>query len=120
MLFLLLCLNKIISLSLSLSLFRAMYTNQYVHIVISVYSDMSSPCSLTLLFHAGGSAGGNLVAAVTYALSLPEERQLGHPPIYAQILISPLLQSIDFNTPSYQWNNSDVSEISREYMIRFW
>ena len=72
-----------------------------------------------VLIHLGGSAGANLAAALSYALTQAPAKD-NFPPLHSQILISPMLQALDFRTPSYQTNNSDISHISREDMIKFW
>lgn len=48
---------------------------------------------------AGDSAGGNMAAAVTIALS--REKNTGLPPLKLQILAFPATQAIDFQTPSF-------------------
>lgn len=65
---------------------------------------------------SGDSAGGNLAAAVCQQLT-------GDPSVTTrlklQALIYPVLQILDFNTPSYQ-QNTDMPILSRFVMIKFW
>ncbi|XP_062841617.1 neutral cholesterol ester hydrolase 1 [Trichomycterus rosablanca] len=65
---------------------------------------------------SGDSAGGNLAAAVAQELafddSIPVKFKL-------QALIYPVLQALDFNTPSYQ-QNGHVPILYRTHMVRFW
>ncbi|XP_053316556.1 neutral cholesterol ester hydrolase 1 [Spea bombifrons] len=65
---------------------------------------------------SGDSAGGNLAAVVC--------QQLAEDPnvttkVKLQALIYPVLQLLDFNTPSYQ-QNTDMPILSRFVMIKFW
>ncbi|XP_063298755.1 neutral cholesterol ester hydrolase 1 [Pelobates fuscus] len=65
---------------------------------------------------SGDSAGGNLAAAVCQQIA-------GDPNLTIkpklQALIYPVLQMLDFNTPSYQ-QNRDMPIVSRFVMIKFW
>ncbi|CAH2247176.1 arylacetamide deacetylase isoform X1 [Pelobates cultripes] len=65
---------------------------------------------------SGDSAGGNLAAAVI-------QQQLHDPEIKVklkmQALIYPVMQDIDFNTPSYQ-ENANMPILPRSLMVRFW
>ncbi|XP_063297086.1 arylacetamide deacetylase [Pelobates fuscus] len=65
---------------------------------------------------SGDSAGGNLAAAVM-------QQQLHDPEIKVklkmQALIYPVMQDIDFNTPSYQ-ENANMPILPRSLMVRFW
>uniref|UniRef100_A0A3B5MMN3 Neutral cholesterol ester hydrolase 1 n=1 Tax=Xiphophorus couchianus TaxID=32473 RepID=A0A3B5MMN3_9TELE len=80
---------------------------------------------------SGDSAGGNLAAAVALGqesssklvhlilslqLSLDNSLQVK---FKAQALIYPVLQALDFHTPSYQQNQA-VPILYRPYMARFW
>ncbi|XP_023181863.1 LOW QUALITY PROTEIN: neutral cholesterol ester hydrolase 1-like [Xiphophorus maculatus] len=65
---------------------------------------------------SGDSAGGNLAAAVAQELSLDNSLQVK---FKAQALIYPVLQALDFHTPSYQQNQA-VPILYRPYMARFW
>ncbi|XP_008394652.1 neutral cholesterol ester hydrolase 1-like [Poecilia reticulata] len=65
---------------------------------------------------SGDSAGGNLAAAVAQELSLDDSLQVK---FKAQALIYPVLQALDFHTPSYQQNQA-VPILYRPYMARFW
>ncbi|KAM9839259.1 neutral cholesterol ester hydrolase 1-like [Aulostomus maculatus] len=64
---------------------------------------------------SGDSAGGNLAAAVTQQLAA-ESRTVR---FKAQALIYPVLQALDFYTPSYQQNQA-VPILYRPIMARFW
>ncbi|KAI1891299.1 hypothetical protein AGOR_G00142350, partial [Albula goreensis] len=65
---------------------------------------------------SGDSAGGNLAAAVAQQVAmdstLPVKFKL-------QALIYPVLQALDFNTPSYQ-QNGNVPILYRPLMAKFW
>ncbi|XP_005069815.1 neutral cholesterol ester hydrolase 1 [Mesocricetus auratus] len=65
---------------------------------------------------SGDSAGGNLAAALgqqfTYIASLKNKLKL-------QALIYPVLQALDFNTPSYQ-QNANTPILPRHVMVKYW
>lgn len=65
---------------------------------------------------SGDSAGGNLAAALsqqfTYVDSLKNKLKL-------QALIYPVLQALDFNTPSYQ-QNVNAPILPRHVMVKYW
>ncbi|CAO2613587.1 Neutral cholesterol ester hydrolase 1 [Lemmus lemmus] len=65
---------------------------------------------------SGDSAGGNLAAALgqqfTYVDSLKNKIKL-------QALIYPVLQALDFNTPSYQ-QNVNTPILPRHVMVKYW
>lgn len=65
---------------------------------------------------SGDSAGGNLAAALgqqfTYIDSLKNKLKL-------QALIYPVLQALDFNTPSYQ-QNMNTPILPRHVMVKYW
>ncbi|KAG9494074.1 hypothetical protein GDO78_001748 [Eleutherodactylus coqui] len=65
---------------------------------------------------SGDSAGGNLVAAVCQQLTQDENATTK---VKLQALIYPVLQTLDFHTPSYQ-QNMDMPILSRYVMIKFW
>ncbi|XP_035980910.1 neutral cholesterol ester hydrolase 1 [Fundulus heteroclitus] len=65
---------------------------------------------------SGDSAGGNLAAAVAQELSSDDSLKVK---FKAQALIYPVLQALDFYTPSYQQNQA-VPILYRPYMARFW
>ncbi|CAF97382.1 unnamed protein product, partial [Tetraodon nigroviridis] len=65
---------------------------------------------------SGDSAGGNLAAAVAQQLQ-KEPKQQVH--LKAQMLIYPVLQALDLNTPSYQ-QNWHMPILPRRLMVRFW
>ncbi|XP_006637757.2 neutral cholesterol ester hydrolase 1a [Lepisosteus oculatus] len=65
---------------------------------------------------SGDSAGGNLAAAVSQQLAL--DGSIANK-LKLQALIYPVLQALDFNTPSYQ-QNRNVPILSRPLMARFW
>ncbi|XP_030629931.1 neutral cholesterol ester hydrolase 1a isoform X2 [Chanos chanos] len=64
----------------------------------------------------GDSAGGNLAAAVSQQIGVDNDSSVK---FKAQVLIYPVLQALDFNTPSYQ-QNQDVPILYRRLMARFW
>ncbi|XP_072428160.1 arylacetamide deacetylase [Chiloscyllium punctatum] len=65
---------------------------------------------------SGDSAGGNLAAAVAQQIQEDREVQVE---IKVQALIYPALQTIDFNTPSYQ-QNENMPILPKTLMVRFW
>ncbi|XP_038672615.1 arylacetamide deacetylase [Scyliorhinus canicula] len=65
---------------------------------------------------SGDSAGGNLAAAVAQQIQEDPDVQ-GE--IKIQALIYPALQTIDFNTPSYQ-QNENMPILPKTLMVRFW
>ncbi|XP_074549263.1 neutral cholesterol ester hydrolase 1-like [Halichoeres trimaculatus] len=65
---------------------------------------------------SGDSAGGNLAAAVAQELSSDDSLAVK---FKAQALVYPVLQALDFYTPSYQQNHA-VPILYRPYMARFW
>ncbi|KAF0028545.1 hypothetical protein F2P81_019632 [Scophthalmus maximus] len=65
---------------------------------------------------SGDSAGGNLAAAVAQELGSDDSARVK---FKAQALIYPVLQTLDFHTPSYQ-QNQDVPILYRPVMARFW
>eukprot|EP00079_Xenopus_tropicalis_P035569 XP_017949340.1 PREDICTED: neutral cholesterol ester hydrolase 1 isoform X1 [Xenopus tropicalis] len=65
---------------------------------------------------SGDSAGGNLAAAVCQQLAGDSSVTTK---VKLQALIYPVLQVLDFNTPSYQ-QNMDMPILSRFVMIKFW
>ncbi|KAL7840617.1 hypothetical protein AOLI_G00259400 [Acnodon oligacanthus] len=65
---------------------------------------------------SGDSAGGNLAAAVAQQLALDNSVSTK---FKVQALIYPVLQALDFNTPSYQ-QNGNVPILYRPLMARFW
>lgn len=65
---------------------------------------------------SGDSAGGNLAAAVAQELSADDSLTVK---FKAQALIYPVLQALDFYTPSYQQNQA-VPILYRPVMARFW
>ncbi|XP_036378219.1 neutral cholesterol ester hydrolase 1-like isoform X1 [Megalops cyprinoides] len=65
---------------------------------------------------SGDSAGGNLAAAVAQQVSVDSSASVR---FKLQALIYPVLQALDFNTPSYQ-QNRDVPILYRPLMARFW
>ncbi|XP_072234600.1 neutral cholesterol ester hydrolase 1-like [Leuresthes tenuis] len=65
---------------------------------------------------SGDSAGGNLAAAVAQELASDETLKVK---FKAQALIYPVLQALDFYTPSYQQNQA-VPILYRPIMARFW
>eukprot|EP00058_Branchiostoma_floridae_P009730 XP_002595218.1 hypothetical protein BRAFLDRAFT_241264 [Branchiostoma floridae] len=64
---------------------------------------------------SGDSAGGNLAAAVTLALT----KEKGLPKLKTQALIYPVLQAINFTTPSYI-NHGHLNSLSKDLMVSFW
>ncbi|KAJ8010790.1 hypothetical protein DPEC_G00078800 [Dallia pectoralis] len=65
---------------------------------------------------SGDSAGGNLAAAVAQQISSDDRMSVK---FSVQALIYPVLQALDFNTPSYQQNHN-VPILHRHLMARFW
>ncbi|XP_047467557.1 neutral cholesterol ester hydrolase 1-like [Mugil cephalus] len=65
---------------------------------------------------AGDSAGGNLAAAVAQEISSDETMSVK---FSAQALVYPVLQALDFNTPSYL-ENQQVPALYRTVMVQFW
>lgn len=65
---------------------------------------------------AGDSAGGNLAAAVAQKLLHDPEVNVK---FKIQVLLYPVLQGLDFSTPSYK-DNADMPLLSRTLMVRFW
>lgn len=65
---------------------------------------------------AGDSAGGNLAAAVAQAVALDDTMSVK---FSVQALIYPVLQALDFNTPSYL-QNQYIPILYRSLMVRFW
>ncbi|XP_041824303.1 neutral cholesterol ester hydrolase 1-like [Melanotaenia boesemani] len=65
---------------------------------------------------SGDSAGGNLAAGVAQELGSDETLKVK---FKAQALIYPVLQALDFYTPSYQQNQA-VPILYRPIMARFW
>uniref|UniRef100_A0A3B5BAV7 Neutral cholesterol ester hydrolase 1-like n=1 Tax=Stegastes partitus TaxID=144197 RepID=A0A3B5BAV7_9TELE len=66
---------------------------------------------------SGDSAGGNLAAAVAQEVQNKHIRDLGS--LCPPALIYPVLQALDFHTPSYQQNQA-VPILYRPVMARFW
>ncbi|XP_022102054.1 neutral cholesterol ester hydrolase 1-like [Acanthaster planci] len=65
----------------------------------------------------GDSAGGNLAAAVAQRLTFDQKYE-SLPRLKLQILIYPMLQAFDFQTPSYQQNGDYTSVImNRRYTV---
>ncbi|XP_047468036.1 neutral cholesterol ester hydrolase 1-like [Mugil cephalus] len=65
---------------------------------------------------SGDSAGGNLAAAVAQRLGSDDSVKVR---FKVQALIYPVLQALDFHTPSYQQNQA-VPILYRPIMARFW
>ncbi|XP_029983517.1 neutral cholesterol ester hydrolase 1a [Sphaeramia orbicularis] len=65
---------------------------------------------------SGDSAGGNLAAAVTQEISTDTSMSVK---FSVQALIYPVLQTLDFNTPSFV-QNQNMPILSRTLMIQFW
>ncbi|XP_069015465.1 neutral cholesterol ester hydrolase 1-like [Embiotoca jacksoni] len=65
---------------------------------------------------SGDSAGGNLAAAVAQRLGSDDTLKVK---FKAQALVYPVLQALDFHTPSYQQNQA-VPILYRPIMARFW
>ncbi|KAM9707559.1 neutral cholesterol ester hydrolase 1a [Menidia menidia] len=64
----------------------------------------------------GDSAGGNLAAAVAQEISSDNSMTVK---FSAQALIYPVLQTLDFNTPSYL-QNQHMCVLTKELMVQFW
>ncbi|XP_041668773.1 neutral cholesterol ester hydrolase 1a [Cheilinus undulatus] len=65
---------------------------------------------------AGDSAGGNLAAAVSQEIAMDDSQSVK---FSVQALIYPVLQALDFNTPSYL-QNEYIPILYRSVMVRFW
>ncbi|XP_067336456.1 neutral cholesterol ester hydrolase 1a isoform X2 [Channa argus] len=65
---------------------------------------------------SGDSAGGNLAAAVAQEISTDESMS---EKFSVQALVYPVLQALDFNTPSYL-QNENIPLLYRPVMVRFW
>uniref|UniRef100_A0A3Q3H140 Neutral cholesterol ester hydrolase 1 n=1 Tax=Labrus bergylta TaxID=56723 RepID=A0A3Q3H140_9LABR len=65
---------------------------------------------------SGDSAGGNLAAAVSQEIAMDDTLSVK---FSIQALIYPVLQALDFNTPSYL-QNEHIPILYRPLMIRFW
>ncbi|XP_073530836.1 arylacetamide deacetylase [Phyllobates terribilis] len=65
---------------------------------------------------SGDSAGGNLAAALAQMLLHDPEVNVK---LKIQVLIYPVLQGLDLNTPSYK-ENAYMPLLSRKLMVRFW
>ncbi|XP_023680156.1 neutral cholesterol ester hydrolase 1-like [Paramormyrops kingsleyae] len=65
---------------------------------------------------SGDSAGGNLAAAVAQQVAIDDSIAIK---FKVQALIYPVLQALDFNTPSYQ-ESQNVPILYRTVMIQFW
>ncbi|XP_008278326.1 neutral cholesterol ester hydrolase 1a [Stegastes partitus] len=65
---------------------------------------------------SGDSAGGNLAAAVAQEISIDDSASVK---FSVQVLIYPVLQALDFNTPSYI-ENQHIPILHRPIMVQFW
>ncbi|GAA6213286.1 neutral cholesterol ester hydrolase 1-like [Lates japonicus] len=65
---------------------------------------------------SGDSAGGNLAAAVAQEISVDDTVSVK---FSVQALIYPVLQALDFSTPSYL-QNQNIPILYRSLMVRFW
>nr|XP_001335382.2 neutral cholesterol ester hydrolase 1-like [Danio rerio] len=65
---------------------------------------------------SGDSAGANLAAAVAQQMALDHSASIK---FKVQALLYPVLQALDFNTPSYQ-QNGNIPILHRPLMARFW
>uniref|UniRef100_A0A8C1VIY1 Neutral cholesterol ester hydrolase 1 n=1 Tax=Cyprinus carpio TaxID=7962 RepID=A0A8C1VIY1_CYPCA len=65
---------------------------------------------------SGDSAGGNLAAAVAQQMALDSSIPIK---FKVQALVYPVLQALDFNTPSYQ-QNAHIPILYRSFVARFW
>ncbi|XP_056306930.1 neutral cholesterol ester hydrolase 1 [Danio aesculapii] len=65
---------------------------------------------------SGDSAGANLAAAVAQQMALDHSASIK---FKVQALLYPVLQALDFNTPSYQ-QNGHIPILHRPLMARFW
>ncbi|XP_059209165.1 neutral cholesterol ester hydrolase 1a [Centropristis striata] len=65
---------------------------------------------------AGDSAGGNLAAAVSQEISTDDTIEVK---FSVQALIYPVVQALDFNTPSYL-QNQYIPILYRSLMVHFW
>lgn len=65
---------------------------------------------------SGDSAGGNLAAAVSQEISTDDSVSVK---FSVQALVYPVLQALDFNTPSYL-QNQYIPILYRTFMVQFW
>ncbi|KAM3595613.1 uncharacterized protein V6R79_026310 [Siganus canaliculatus] len=65
---------------------------------------------------SGDSAGGNLAAAVSQGISTDDSISVK---FSIQALIYPVLQALDFNTPSYL-RNQNIPILSHSLMVQYW
>ncbi|XP_017158056.1 neutral cholesterol ester hydrolase 1a isoform X2 [Poecilia reticulata] len=65
---------------------------------------------------SGDSAGGNLAAAVAQEVATDDSVPVK---FSVQALIYPVLQALDFNTPSYV-QNRNMAILPRQVMVQFW
>uniref|UniRef100_A0A3B5M5Z9 Neutral cholesterol ester hydrolase 1 n=1 Tax=Xiphophorus couchianus TaxID=32473 RepID=A0A3B5M5Z9_9TELE len=65
---------------------------------------------------SGDSAGGNLAAAVAQEVATDDSLSVK---FSVQALIYPVLQALDFNTPSYV-QNRNMAILPRQVMVQFW
>ncbi|XP_052451444.1 neutral cholesterol ester hydrolase 1 [Carassius gibelio] len=65
---------------------------------------------------SGDSAGGNLAAAVAQQIALDSSIPIK---FKVQALVYPVLQALDFNTPSYL-QNANIPMLDRSLMARYW
>ncbi|KAM4723633.1 neutral cholesterol ester hydrolase 1a [Anableps anableps] len=65
---------------------------------------------------SGDSAGGNLAAAVAQEVATDDSMSVK---FSVQALIYPVLQALDFNTPSYV-QNRNMAILPRQVMVQFW
>ncbi|KAM3870951.1 neutral cholesterol ester hydrolase 1-like [Diretmus argenteus] len=65
---------------------------------------------------SGDSAGGNLAAAIAQQISTDDSMSVK---FSVQALIYPVLQALDFHTPSYRENHG-VPILHRHLMVQFW
>nr|XP_057912879.1 neutral cholesterol ester hydrolase 1-like [Doryrhamphus excisus] len=71
------------------------------------------PCRVGV---SGDSAGGNLAAAVAQEVAMDDSMRVK---FSVQALIYPVVQALDFNTPSYVQNQA-MPILNRALMVEFW